>query len=48
MTSGDSLYPIKDAEQLIKGFDECKLPKEEWTHEAHLIGGLWVLAKFGK
>lgn len=48
MASGDSIYPIKDAEQLIKGFDECKLPKEEWTHEAHLIGGLWALANFGE
>ncbi len=41
------LYSLADAEKLINGFNNCNLPKEEWTHEAHLIGGLWMLAQFG-
>jgi hypothetical protein len=43
----DFLYAIKDAENLLKSFNDCTLPKAEWTHEAHLIGGLWALARFG-
>ncbi len=43
----DFLFALSDAENLLKGFNDCTLPKEEWTHEAHLIGGLWMLAKFG-
>ncbi len=44
----DCLYSIAEAEQLVKGFIQCTLPKEEWTHEAHLIGGLYMLAHFGE
>lgn len=47
MSNKDFIYPISDAEKLLKGFTACKLAKEEWTHEAHLIGGLWFLAKYG-
>lgn len=47
MANQDHLYPLADAEHLIQGFLACKLPKEEWTHEAHLIGGLWMLSKHG-
>ncbi|MCC6727178.1 MAG: hypothetical protein IT258_21925 [Saprospiraceae bacterium] len=43
----DYLLPLADAERLIAGFNACTLPKEEWTHEAHLIGGLWMLSQFG-
>jgi hypothetical protein len=43
----DFLYSLADAEKLINGFNNCTLPKEEWTHEAHLIGGLWMLAQYG-
>jgi hypothetical protein len=28
---------IEEAERLVKGFENCTLPKEEWTHEAHFI-----------
>ena len=47
MSNNDFLYTIADAENLIKGFTECTLPKAEWTHEAHLIVGLWLLARYG-
>jgi hypothetical protein len=43
----DFLYNIKDAENLVKAFTDCTLPKAEWTHEAHLITGLWLLARHG-
>jgi hypothetical protein len=44
----DCLYPLADAERLIAGFTDCTLPKSEWTHEAHLIAGLYLLAHFGE
>lgn len=43
----DYLFPIAEAEKLIAGFTNCTLPKEEWTHEAHLMTGLYLLAKYG-
>ncbi len=45
--SDDALYPIADAEQLVKGFLECELEKGEFTHEAHLLSGLYMLAHHG-
>ncbi|MBK9016583.1 MAG: hypothetical protein IPM82_22295 [Saprospiraceae bacterium] len=48
MSNKDFLYAIADAENLMKGFTECTLPKEEWTHESHLIAGLWLLARHGE
>jgi hypothetical protein len=44
----DCLYPIAEAEKLVYSFLHCTLPQEEWTHEAHLIGGLYLLAHFGE
>ena len=41
----DALYPISEAEQLVEGFLSCQLEKGEFTHEAHLITGLYLLAK---
>ncbi|MBK8567565.1 MAG: hypothetical protein IPN76_30670 [Saprospiraceae bacterium] len=43
----DYLYSLADAEKLLNGFNNCTLRKEEWTHEAHLIGGLWMLSQYG-
>lgn len=43
----DCLFPIADAERIVAAFTNCTLPKEEWTHEAHLIVGLNLLAHFG-
>ncbi len=39
------LYPIAKAEQLVQGFLDCRLAKDAFTHEAHLITGLYMLAK---
>lgn len=27
--------------QLVAGFEDCTLPKEEWTHAAHFVMALW-------
>jgi hypothetical protein len=33
---------------IVEGFNNKSLPKEEWTHEAHLITGIWHLKNFAK
>ena len=33
-------------EHIIEGFRAKTLPAKEWTHEAHLITGLWHVANF--
>ncbi|MDJ0746546.1 MAG: hypothetical protein QNJ32_24730 [Xenococcaceae cyanobacterium MO_167.B27] len=32
--------------QLVEAFVSCTLPKEEWTHDAHLRVGLWHLLHY--
>jgi hypothetical protein len=32
-----------EIERLISAFESCALPREEWTHGAHLTVGLWYL-----
>lgn len=32
-----------DAQQFIEDFKSCELPREEWTHQAHLIVALFFL-----
>lgn len=39
---------IDAIELLVKRFQERTLPKDEWTHEAHLIVALWHLKKYNK
>jgi len=34
-------------DHIIEGFRAKTLPAKEWTHEAHLIAGLWHVANFG-
>ncbi|HHM21162.1 MAG TPA: hypothetical protein ENJ20_03970 [Bacteroidetes bacterium] len=41
------LFSKSEAETLVRGFLECTLPKGEFNHEAHLLAGLYVLAKYG-
>lgn len=28
-------------ERIVRGFEDCTLPCDEWTHAAHLTMGLW-------
>ena len=32
---------MNDLEDLVAKFKSCSLPKEKWTHEAHLIVAIW-------
>ena len=32
---------VAEAEELIRQFESCQLPKEKWTHEAHFVMALW-------
>lgn len=31
---------------LVRGFEECTLPRERWTHAAHLTVALWNLLQY--
>ncbi len=31
--------------RLIARFEDCTLPREEWTHQAHLTVGLWYATR---
>lgn len=37
---------LEDLTRLIEGFENCTLPCHEWTHQAHLIVGLWHCLKY--
>lgn len=37
-----------DIESLVEQFENETLPKEAWTHEAHLAVGLWYILNYGK
>jgi hypothetical protein len=37
----------KEFEHIVDGFRSKTLPVKEWTHEAHLITGLWHVAELG-
>jgi hypothetical protein len=41
-------YPIEDAYHLIEQFNNQTLPKDEWTHEAHLMVGFYHAANYGE
>ena len=34
----------EDCERFIQEFETCTLPKSRWTHQAHLLVGLWYLS----
>jgi hypothetical protein len=33
----------QDIEAFIRDFEACRLSKSRWTHQAHLVVGLWYL-----
>lgn len=41
------LYPISEAEQMVEDFKSGKLKAGDFTHERHLVTGLYMLAKHG-
>jgi len=36
---------IRDVEEFVREFESCTLPREQWTHRAHLTVGLWYLSR---
>jgi hypothetical protein len=34
-------YSLNEIQSLIERFENQKLPKSEWTHEAHLVVAIW-------
>ena len=36
-----AIYSAYEIEELVRQFEAHTLPKEEWTHQAHLIVGMW-------
>ena len=39
---------VEDITTFIKKFEDESLPKEQWTHEAHLAAGLFYVYTYGK
>jgi hypothetical protein len=37
-----------EIEYFIARFEDCSLPKSEWTHGAHLVMALWYLVRHGR
>ena len=35
----------EDIATFIRDFEACTLPKPRWTHQAHLLVGLWYLSR---
>ncbi|GAB4197166.1 MAG: hypothetical protein Fur006_45450 [Coleofasciculaceae cyanobacterium] len=41
-------WSIDEIERLVRAFESCTLPRCEWTHQAHLIVGLWYLTHYSQ
>jgi hypothetical protein len=39
-------YPKKNIELLVEKFNRQTLVKEEWTHDLHLLVGIWYVKNF--
>ena len=37
----------EEVERLVAGFVDCSLPREAWTHDAHLAVAVWHLRRHG-
>ena len=47
MLNQSSAESVPDLEHLVARFIASTLPREEWTHEAHLAVGLWHVDRYG-
>jgi hypothetical protein len=36
----------QDIETFVRDFEACTLPKPRWTHQAHLLVGLWYVSNY--
>lgn len=41
-------WTFGEIENLIWAFENCTLPRGEWTHQAHLIVALWYLTHYSQ
>lgn len=39
---------LSEIENLILAFEDCRLPRSEWTHPAHLTVALWYLTHYSE
>lgn len=37
----------EDVERLVRAFQQRRLPYAKWTHQAHLVVGVWYLSHYG-
>lgn len=37
---------FSEIENLVRAFEDCTLPKPEWTHQAHLTVAMWYLVHY--
>ncbi len=42
----DAIYPLDAAEELVQAVLNCTLDKFDWTHEAHLVVGLYMVTHY--
>jgi hypothetical protein len=38
---------VQDVAHFISRFERCKVSRDEWTHEAHLVVGFWYVKELG-
>ena len=41
-----TFHTTEEILSLVRRFEDCTLPREEWTHAAHLTVALWHLLQF--
>ncbi|MFB2836748.1 hypothetical protein [Floridanema evergladense] len=41
-------HSVDEIKTLIEAFENCTLPRIEWTHPAHLTVGLWYLTHYSE
>jgi hypothetical protein len=47
MTHNTTSYrTLDEIKNLVRSFEKCTLPRNEWTHQAHLIVALWYLTRY--
>ena len=39
---------LPELESLVRRFEDCTLPREAWTHRAHLSVAVWYLFHFSR
>lgn len=43
----DTPRTLAEVSAFIRDFEACRLPKARWTHEGHLVAGLWYVWHLG-